>query len=69
MWLHVAILSGYTNRRLVRAAHSVVVGGLSTGPHDSEKAVQYLYTVIHHLPMLRRCAVTFCMEWLQKNAR
>ena len=69
VWLQVAILSGYTKKRLVRAAHSAVVRGLSTSPHDYKKTVQYLYKVIHHNPMLRCCAVTLCMEWLQKNAQ
>ena len=45
VWLQVATLSGYTKKRLVRAAHSAVVRGLSTSPHDSEKTVQYLYKV------------------------
>ena len=68
VWLQGAALSGYNTKRLWKAGHSAVARGLSTSPHDMQRTVQYLYGVVHHLPMRRCCAISFCLKWLVKNA-
>ena len=71
VWLQVATLSGYAGyevKQVKKAAHSAVVRGLSTSPHDASCTVRYLYDVIPHLPMQRCCAITFCLRWLLEHA-
>ena len=41
MWLHVATPLGYTIKQVKKAAHSAVVCGLSTSPHEASCTVRY----------------------------
>ena len=66
--LQVAVLSAYGAKRLLKAGHSVVARELSTSPHDMQCTGQYLYSVVHHLPVRRCCAIAFCLKWLVKHA-
>ena len=67
-WMQVALLSGYTLRAVLRATHSAVVRGLSTGPQDCNQTVKFVYHMGPLLPFPRRCAIVRCLQWLKKNA-
>ena len=72
-WMQVAVLSGYPLRAVLRATHSAVVRGLSTGPQDFNSTVRFMYYIAPHLPLphccaVSRCAVSQCLQWLKKHA-
>ena len=60
-WMQVAVLSGYPLRAVLRATHSAVARGLSTGPQAFNSAVRFMYYIAPRLPLPRCCAVSQCL--------
>ena len=68
VWLQVATVSRYTAKQVKKAAHSAVVRGLSTSPHEASRTVRYMYDVVPHHPMQHCCTITYCLHWLHTHA-
>ena len=68
-WMQVALVLGYTRRAVLRATHSAVVRGLSTGPQDCNETVKFLYQIGPHLPMPRPCAIATALKWMRRHAK
>ena len=68
-WLQIASLSSFSVKQITRAAHSAVVQGLSTSPHECAKSVRFLYDIVHYLPTVKCCAIKFCLHWLKINGQ
>jgi hypothetical protein len=67
-WLHVSLLSGYTVKQTARDAHSAITTALATSSHSHSQTVNFMNSILPHLPMAHCCHVSFCAAWLQKCA-
>ena len=64
-WLHVSLLSGYTVKQTARDAHSAITTALATSSHSHSQTVNFMNSILPHLPMAHCCHVSFCAAWLQ----
>ena len=67
-WLQIALLSGYQEKQVARAAHSAVTRALATSPNTPAQTLRFMYSLLPHLPMPHCCHLTFCAAWICHQA-
>ena len=64
-WTQLAALSGYNKKKQMgHAAHAAITRGLSTSPHDYQKSVSYMYSLLPRLPLPHCFHLHHCAAWL-----